>query len=232
MKSENLTKGLFEVYRTLERHFGRQGWWPLTTMAKKPGFDERGYHKGDYSFPKNGQQSFEISVGAILTQNTSWKNVEKAIISLKKENALNREAILMLPPKKLALLIKSSGYHNQKAKKLKAFAEFHGEITRERLLDIWGIGPETADSILLYAYGKPYFVIDAYTRRIMKRVGFIEESYDELQKLFMKNLPRDANLFNEFHALLVEHAKVFCQKKPLCEKCPLLEICEYGNKNS
>lgn len=132
------------------------------------------------------------------------------------------------------MIIKSSGYHNQKAKKLKEFTKFYSknnELTRDKLLGIYGIGKETADSILLYACKKPYFVIDAYTKRIMNRLGFKEETYNEFQSLFMKNLDNDHKLFNEFHALIVRHGKETCKKNPLCNKCCLNKICEYGKSN-
>lgn len=161
----------------------------------------------------------------ILTQNTSWKNVEKAIKNLKEKNFLNKETIQNIPEKELALLIRPAGYYNQKARKLKAFVKFDGRITRENLLNIWGLGPETVDSILLYAYNKPIFVIDAYTKRVMNRLGYKEQTYDELQSLFMKSLPEDTQLFNEFHALLVELGKNYCKTKPLCEECPIKKDC-------
>lgn len=211
------------VYQKLLSHYGPQGWWPL--YNDKTGKIE--YHPGDYSFPKNEQQSFEISVGAILTQNTSWKNVEKALQQLHKTKSLSREKLKVLPTGKLAKLIKSSGYHNQKAKKIKEFLKFDKTVTRQALLELWGIGPETADSILLYVYKQPVFVVDAYTRKVMSRLGFAFASYDELQQLFMMNVPNDYKIMNEFHALFVEHGKKICKAKPLCGACPLKETCNY-----
>lgn len=178
----------------------------------------------------------------ILTQNTNWKNVEKAIFNLNKHNLINVEKIKKIKNKKLALIIKSSGYHNQKAKKLKNFCSFlldsyNSDIylffknnikkLRKELLEINGIGPETADSIMLYAAQKPIFVIDAYTKRIMNRIGIKEETYDELQNLFMKNLKSNEKVFNEYHALLVELGKNICKKKPLCIECPINNQCSY-----
>ena len=160
------------IYYALLNHFGHQGWWPL--YNDKTGRIE--YYPGDYSFPKNEQQSFEIILGAILTQNTSWKNVEKALENLRKNNAISRAKLQVLGTKKIAELIKSSGYHNQKARKIKEYLKFDGEITRKSLLQVWGIGPETADSILLYACKQPIFVIDAYTKRIMSRIGYLFKS--------------------------------------------------------
>ena len=146
--------------------------------------------------------------------------------NLKENNLLSKESIKNIHISKLSAIIKSSGYYRQKAKKLKEFANFNNPITRENLLGIWGIGPETADSILLYAYNYPVFVIDAYTKRIFSRLGFKENSYDKLQKLFHDNLLEDNKIFNEYHALLVELAKKHCKTKPICENCPLLKECE------
>jgi endonuclease-3 related protein len=181
-------------------------------------------------------------VGAILTQNTSWSNVEKAISNLKKNKLLEPCKLYRLPQRKLALLIRSTGYYNIKAKRLKEFLGFlyksyKGDIQRmffvktqelrRQLLCVNGIGPETADSILLYALDKPMFVVDAYTKRILTRHRLIQEdaSYDAVQDLFMKNLNPDGKLFNEFHALLVKLGKDICLKnKPRCDICPLREI--------
>jgi endonuclease-3 related protein len=177
-------------------------------------------------------------VGAILTQNTSWRNVEKAIQKLKGKGVLNPEGIHHLKRSELARLIKSSGYYRIKTDRLKSFIDFLfeeydgnikkmgrerlGEL-REKLLGVKGIGPETADSILLYGLKKPIFVVDAYTRRILSRHGIISEkaSYEEVQKLFMDYLPRDEKLFNEYHALFVYLGKTVCKKIPRCELCPL-----------
>lgn len=224
-------KNIKDIYDILIKTYGPQGWWPVFNDVT----GKIEYHKNDYSFHKNDDQKFEISVGAILTQNASWKNVETSLNNLKKNNVLDKEGIKNIKNEKLAELIKSSVYHNQKTKKLKLFVEWlekNNEITRENLLNIWGIGPETADSILLYAYKKPIFVVDAYTKRIFSRVGLIKEnsSYDEAQKLFMNNLEKDAKLFNEYHALIVEHAKQHCRVKPLCDGCPLKNICEHAKR--
>lgn len=200
-----------EIYNLLEREYGFQHWWPTQSSNKR----------------------FEIVIGAILAQNTSWNNVEKAIKNLDKFNFLRRDAIKQLNEKELAQLIKSSGYFNQKAKKIKKLIEFldsKKEISRENLLQVWGIGKETADSILLYAYDKVEFVIDSYTKRIMGRIGIVEEKvgYDELKKLFTENLENNIELYKEYHALLVKHGKETCLKKtPKCEKCCLNKICEY-----
>tara|TARA_Y100000310_G_C20688005_1_gene820328 strand:- start:2744 stop:3460 length:717 start_codon:yes stop_codon:yes gene_type:complete len=222
------------IYSKLYSHYGPQGWWPVTKSGVVPK-----YHK---NIKLNEKQKLEICFGAILTQNTNWKNVEKAIVQLNKNNLIDINKILKINNKKLAKIIKSSGYHNQKAKKLKnlclfLFNNYNGNINeffnneikllREKLLSINGIGPETADSMILYAAKKPIFVVDAYTKRIMNRIGFKEETYDELQELFMKNLSNDEKLFNEFHALFVELGKNHCKKKPLCGKCTINKNCNY-----
>ena len=155
--------------------------------------------------------------------------MEKTIKTLSLVWLINPIELKKLPEKHLAELIRSSGYYNQKAKKIKALIEFldsKKEITRENLLNVYGIGPETADSILLYAYEQPIFVIDAYTKRIMRRFGFKQESYEDLQKLFHKSLKKDHKLFNEYHALLVKLAKENCKTKPLCGPCPLNCLCK------
>lgn len=185
----------------------------------------------------------EICVGAILTQNTSWKNVEKALCALHKARTLSLKKIAACPQDTLAALIRSSGYHNQKAAKLKAFCrriskEHPGGLKewflsapaadlRAELLSYNGVGPETADSITLYAARKPVFVIDAYTRRIAARLGLgSSAAYEMWQALFERNLPRDLKMYNEYHALLVKLGKDFCRKtKPLCAGCPLDAVC-------
>jgi len=208
---------LLEIYRRLYRSFGPQHWWP-------------------------GDTPFEIAVGAILTQNTNWGNVEKAIENLKSGKALNAKSIHNMKKERLASYIKPAGYFNVKAKRLKAFIsflvnEYHGSLEkmkqedmqtlRLRLLKIHGIGPETADSILLYALEKPVFVIDAYTKRILSRHGLMEydKSYEEFQEIFHSSLKKDVKFFNEYHALLVRLGKTYCKlKNPMCEKCPLKNI--------
>jgi len=213
-----------KIYKILLNKYSRQGWWPIA---------------GKYSGgPRTEAERFEVCIGAILAQNTSWKNVEKALENLRRAKALSRKALEKISVAKLARLIKPAGYYNQKAKKLKEFARFYQELRgkepeREKLLNVWGVGPETADSILLYAYNKPIFVVDAYTRRILSRLGLCKEakeaekcSYAEIQKFFHAKLPRNAKLFNEFHALLVEHAKRHCKKKADCGCCCLAKSCK------
>jgi endonuclease III related protein len=209
---------LMNIYDKLYEAYGPRHWWP-------------------------GETPFEIMVGAILTQNTSWKNVEKAIQSLKNDGGLNPEGIYRLKKSQLASLIKSSGYYRIKANRVKAFVNFlfenyDGNISRMRkekletlrqqLLGVKGIGPETADSILLYSLGKPIFVVDAYTKRILSRHGMISErvSYEEIQRLFMNHLPHNKRLFNEYHALFVHLGKTVCKKIPRCDICPIKGIAQ------
>ena len=202
-----------EMFDLLLDHYGPRNWWPAET-------------------------ALEMMVGAILTQNTNWKNVEKAIKNLKEKRLISLDALCSVSIGELAQEIRPAGYYNIKARRLKNLINFivnryHGNLDtllgdetptlRRGLLSVNGIGPETADSILLYAAHHPVFVIDAYTHRILTRHNMIEEqsTYQELQELFMDNLPWDSSLFNEFHALIVETGKDFCRKKPLCQKCPL-----------
>jgi endonuclease-3 related protein len=202
-------------YRRLLAAFGKQGWWP-------------------------GRTPFEVAVGAILTQNTAWSNVEKAVANLRRAGALSYRGMRALPDRRLATLIRPSGYFNQKAIKLRAFLAWLAsrdrggsvrrglrgrlEEVRGSLLAVRGIGPETADSILLYAGGRPVFVIDAYTRRVLERHGLARrgETYEELRALFERSLPRSVSLYNEYHALFVRLGKERCAKRaPRCASCPL-----------
>lgn len=201
-------------YSALYAHFGGQGWWPAKTR-------------------------FEVIVGAILTQNTNWRNVEKAIGNLKRAGLMGPGAMHGADTQELAALIRPAGYFNVKAKRLKNFLDtlfgsYGGSLRallkkdraklRDELLSINGIGPETADSILLYAAEKPAFVVDAYTRRIMARHGLVktDSTYSELQELFTRNLAPDVQVFNEYHALIVRTGKEFCKtREPLCLRCPL-----------
>ena len=209
---------LLEIYRRLYGHYGPQRWWPAETP-------------------------WEVMAGAVLTQNTAWTNVEKALANLKGAGALAPRALRELTHQELAALIRPSGYYQAKASKLKALAEFVGrygddlaglfsEATpglREKLLEVHGIGEETADSILLYAARRPVFVVDAYTRRIFSRLGLGPggDSYPRWQGFFMEDLPPKEGLFNEYHALLVRHGKELCRKKPRCPPCPVKDICAF-----
>ncbi|MBN1822941.1 MAG: endonuclease III domain-containing protein [Endomicrobiales bacterium] len=230
------------LYGVLYKKFGPQGWWPVTRKPES----SPGYHPLDYE--RNPErEKFEICAGAILTQNTSWKNVEKAVRNLTGAQILAFRDILKTPVSKLARLIRPSGYFNQKAARLKIFSrhisEKHGgrvsnlllkpyDAARAELLSIKGIGPETADSMLLYAGGRPSFVVDAYTKRIGSRMGFFEnsEGYDRIKAFFESALPASPRIFNEFHALLVELAKRNCRKEPYCAGCPASGSCGYGKK--
>lgn len=204
-------------YDTLSRSLGPQHWWPARTP-------------------------FEVIVGAILTQSTAWTNVERAIANLRRERLLTAAALERVTLARLARLVRPSGYFRQKAKKLKAFVrflrrEFGGSLARmfrtptaklrEMLLGVHGIGPETADSILLYAGNHPVFVVDAYTKRVLVRHMLIGEKagYEELRALFESNLPRDARLYNEYHALLVNVGKYWCRpREAKCDECPLRQF--------
>ena len=219
---------LMDIYHRLYAAYGPQHWWP-------------------------GEGPFEIIAGAILTQSAAWTNVEKALANMRAAGCWSLEAVHQLPEAELANLVRSSGYFNAKARKLKAFAahvsiNHQGDLDRflsqptgplrEELLSIHGIGEETADDIIVYAAGKPSFVIDSYTRRIMDRMGIAPEAarpkYGDYQVVFHDNLPhddnltQDAQLFNEFHALWDRHAKESCSKTPHCEGCCLLDICPTG----
>jgi len=216
MKSEN-SNPFLRVYDRLYNYYGSQEWWP-------------------------GESPLEVMVGAVLTQNTNWANVEKAIVNLKDAGQLSFLDLREMPLELLAEYIRPSGYYNIKARRLKNLFqmiddEYEGEpaflfadsleSSRENLLRVKGVGPETADSILLYAAEKPVFVIDTYTHRVFSRHHLVEEDTDyfTLQQEFMDSLPQDVSLFNEFHALIVAVAKEFCKKKkPRCSECPLQRV--------
>jgi endonuclease III related protein len=205
------------TYQRLLKAYGWQDWWPA-------------------------DHYFEIMIGAILTQNTNWTNVEKAIANLKHNHCLNPAAILALTTPSLAQYIRPSGYYNQKAKRLKLFCEWYlasggfnklNELTtpvlRESLLNLHGIGPESADDILLYAFKRPVFVIDAYTMRLVQRLGIYPDklAYAHLQAHFHRALAADTQVYSQYHALIVVHAKMACKKQPLCTQCPLSKHCPY-----
>ncbi|OBQ57536.1 endonuclease [Halodesulfovibrio spirochaetisodalis] len=210
---------LLDMFAAMQNELGNSEWWPA-------------------------ESAFEVMVGAVLTQNTNWKNVEKAIHALKDQKMLTPQAILALPQDELAALIRPAGYFNVKAKRLQnllrwfqetadysfaALDTFSTDDLRAELLTVNGIGQETADSILLYALERPSFVVDTYTRRIFNRHSLVEEDiyYDDLRDYFMDVLPQDVQLFNEYHALVVRVAKEWCLKKePRCETCPLQPFLE------
>jgi endonuclease-3 related protein len=210
---------LEEIFKRLLNRFGPLHWWPAETP-------------------------FEVCLGAILTQNTAWTNVEKAISALKQAGIMSADNLRDCDPEYLAQLIRPSGYFNLKSRRLKDFIDWlflthSGSLEqmftinwhelRAELLRVRGIGPETADSILLYAGNKPTFVVDAYTRRLFHRLGLLPESagYDETRSLFMNNLPEDVAMFNEYHALIVEQCKQYCRTRPDCAPCPLRDLCRF-----
>lgn len=230
------------VYSVLLNAYGPQGWWPVYSLRQTEGRDERGY--SDKPPGKLSPLSrFEIAAGAVLTQNTSWFNVEKTIDTLSRSGLLDPVKILDVPQSELAASIRQSGYYNQKARKLKILAAFllDGEYLqdgkfpdRDALLGLWGIGKETADSILLYAYGVPFFVVDTYTKRIFNRLGVLtgDEEYDEIAEKFSSCFKSDAAVLQEYHALIVRHAKEQCRKKPECNGCVLRESCLLNLQNN
>lgn len=224
---------LIGCYDRLLRSYGPQGWWPLSGRDRTGNAEARSelepkHHNG---MPMDDRDRFEIGVGAILTQNTNWLNVEKAIANLNKDGLLCVRGLLEVDEAKLASIIRPAGYHNQKAKKLKAFAGFFSCDVPERddLLGVWGIGPETADSILLYAFGVRVFVVDAYTRRIFSRIGVIGKdwNYEKIRCFFEEGLEgMGVDVFQEFHALIVAHAKACCGVRPVCDGCMLCGLCK------
>lgn len=214
------TDSVLDIYTRMLRAYGSQDWWPAET-------------------------GFEVIIGAILTQGTAWTNAEKALKGLKIAGAMSPAVLREMPVEDLAKLIYSAGYFNSKARKLKSFAEFLGQsfddnfnamaqrdmdTLRADLLSIYGVGDETADDILLYALGKPAFVIDSYTRRLFHRLGLapISGSYSAYQSIIAENLNPDVGMFREYHALIVRHAQDVCKKQPECEDCCLIDICPTG----
>ncbi|MEJ5229601.1 MAG: endonuclease III domain-containing protein [Pseudothermotoga sp.] len=207
---------LLKVYQILYESYGPQDWWPAESW-------------------------FEVIVGAVLTQNTSWKNVERAIVNLKSNGLLEPQRFCAISVQELATFIKSAGFYNLKAQRLKNivnllneydfdFQRLSNELTREKLLSVKGIGKETCDSILLYAFNKPIFVVDNYTKRIFSRLHIIQQkdNYDAVQKLF-ELIPKDTKIYQEYHALIVKHAKDFCtKKKPKCNFCVIRNLCKYS----
>jgi len=197
--------------------YGPQGWWPLLAHAgNNPTSSGRltGYHPGDFTFPRDDAQRFEVCCGAILTQNTAWTNVERALAALSTQALLSPSAILLTSDRVLESAVRPSGYFRAKARKLRAFAEFYlslrgGTPSRERLLGVWGIGPETADSIRLYAYKEIEMVVDAYTVRVLCQHGYCRPplDYARAKRYCEQRLPRSLEMYQEFHALVVEHAK-------------------------
>ena len=220
----SLRERLEDIYAKLLERYGPRSWWP-------------------------GDSWFEMMAGAVLTQAASWTNVEMALASLKAAGVLSPAAVREIDQEELARLVYSSGYYNAKARKLKALAHFLGEMydddveamravgtetLREELLGVHGIGEETADDILLYALGKPVFVVDAFTRRIFFRLGLAPERgpYSRYQSIFAEGLPTDLDLFKEYHALIVAHGGRVCRRTPQCDGCCLLEVCPTGQRET
>lgn len=218
--TEDSRPKLMDIFEQMTDFYGPLSWWPA-------------------------ESAFEVCIGAILTQNTAWCNVEKAITELKNAEVLDPVMLNRISHVELAEMIRSSGFFNIKSKRIKAFVEllvsrYNGSLElmfagrwqdlRAELLQVNGVGPETCDAILLYAGHKPSFVVDNYTRRLFQRLGMIggNESYEEIRSLFMRNLAESVPVFNEYHALIVEHCKRFCRKKPLCSNCPLVVSCVHG----
>jgi len=219
---EPFSTRLIDVHNRLLARMGPQHWWP-------------------------GNGPFQVSLGAILTQAVSWTGVERAMDNLRQAGVMSPEGLRSIPEAELAALLRPAVYFNAKARKVKAFVNYLGDCydddfaamrardsseLREELLAVHGIGEETADDILLYAVLKPFFVIDSYTRRVFRRLGTGPEkqSYRAWQTFFHDNLPHDVDLFNEYHALIDEHAATVCRPKPLCQDCCLLDICQFGRQ--
>jgi endonuclease-3 related protein len=223
--SASIRQRLLDVYQRLLEAYGPQHWWP-----------------GD-------DNAFVVVIGAILTQSAAWKNVDIALARLREAGLLSVDALLCVPDEELESAVRPSGYFRMKARKLRAFAAMlrerfdsrleglfalPAEEMRSVLLTTYGIGPETADDIVLYAARKPAFVVDAYTRRTFERLGIrpVSDTYDAWRFLFLNALPEDVALFNEYHALIDEHAKKVCRKEPRCEVCGLLDICPTGQSRA
>lgn len=230
---------IMKIYKNLYAHYGAQGWWPFInyngTNESKEG-NIQGYHVLDYSFPKNEEQVFEVCLGSILTQNTTFTSVVKSLHSLNNIDALNYKKIKELPIDELKSLIRPSGYHNQKSKYILEFIKFFEDLkgripTRNELLEIKGIGEETADSILLFAYNQPQFKVDAYTKRMLAHYNLVSQNakYKEIKTFMEEEIKKEVTdknelviIYQEYHALIVNHAKKFYSKKPYGNGCFLI----------
>ncbi|WP_229855178.1 endonuclease III domain-containing protein [Candidatus Sulfurimonas marisnigri] len=231
---------IYEIYKTLYGTYGPQGWWPFINYngvneSKNGNVD--GYHIEDYSFPRNSDEVFEVCLGSILTQNTTFTSVVKSLHNLKDKNALTPEAIKNMDIDELKEAIKPSGYFNQKARYILEYISFFEGLngvtpTRDELLHVVGIGEETADSILLYGYNTAEFKVDAYTKRMLIELGLIDEKlkYKDIKKLMQDSLKECINdekklviVYQEFHALIVNHSKEFYSKQPYAQGCFLKE---------
>ena len=242
------TWSLSELYDLLYTHYGPQGWWPLINLnLQNEGVNPTlrgtftGYHPKNYTLPTTDEEIFEIFLGAILAQNTSWTNADKALGNLQEHHMLSLPKIHRLSHEELGLLIRSSGFFNQKAQRIMDLCSFLLQnpfsqlLTmkivdiRPKLLALKGVGPETADSMLLYGLHKPSFVVDAYTKRLLHRTGILAHHpfppYEIYQKLFHAQLVESVDLFNEYHALIVQHCVHVCSATPRCSECFLTEKC-------
>lgn len=220
--------------------YGPRGWWPLGEFRRRNP-DGGGYRPGEYSPPASASRRFEVGAGAILTQNTTWKQVERCLDALAARNLLDPDVMIRAAAGEIEAAVRPSGYFRQKTRKLAEFSRFFLQTdpdppSRNRLLSVWGIGEETADSILLYAYGRPSFVVDAYTRRLVIRLtGDDVPGYSGLREnLSSAFADLDAGerirVFNEFHALVVHLAKAHCRRRPDCPECPLKTVCRYAKR--
>lgn len=230
-----------ELFPILFEAYGKQGWWPVFSRRGETGFDDRGYHRDDDRIPVSESDRWEVALGAILTQNTAWPNVERALLGLIERGLDSPRAILAAPTETLAEAIRPSGYFNQKARRVKTFASFFISLdgavpTRDDLLRLSGIGPETADSMLLYAWHRSEFVVDAYTVRILRRLGHSEKAlftvnsskrYEDVKYFITSRIDpaSSVNQHKEFHALFVRQGKEHCRARPVCDTCPLANEC-------
>ncbi|MDX9801029.1 MAG: hypothetical protein RBT69_06825 [Spirochaetia bacterium] len=228
---------LIFIYEKLLETWGAQGWWPVIFEERKDFSDSKGYHKYNTIFDQSTTDRFEISSGAVLTQNTNWNNVYNCLLDFKQHGITTPDVFLKTDQELIKNIIRRTGYYNQKYIKLvnlvsflqsNNFYKFPDDLSREALLELWGIGEESADSILLYAYNKKYFVIDAYTKRIVSRFNRTTKlkSYSDYQKYFTENIPDNLEIYNQFHALIVRHCVEVCRKKPICCKCILSSYCD------
>ncbi len=228
--------GLEKVYSILFAAYGEQGWWPIPYRAGTHGYGPRGYRLAGYKAEIGAEERFSIILGAVLTQNTNWNNAEKALINLYNAGVLLPEDLLRFGREEIESLIRSSGYFRQKAVRILAVAKALAPYLsfpenppgRDFLLSIKGVGYETADSILLYAFSVPLFIADLYTRRFLSRLAGVEKmgDYEEVRNKFEQVLPADADIYSEYHALIVEHGKQHCGARCSCVSCPCASFCK------
>lgn len=215
---------VLSIYERLLSAYGPQGWWPLLPSDEavtNVDIDGGWYHPGNYDIPRTGRERFEICLGTILTQNTTWRQACQALANLRQNDFWSPDRLIEAPLEQVAEAIRPSGYYIQKAKKLKEFSLFFSSLNealpqRDALLQVWGIGPETSDSMLLYGWHQPAFVIDAYTRRLLNHWGLVPLSlgYEVARTYMENNLPQNVLIFQEFHALIIRHAKQHYSRRP------------------